>query len=871
VNQVAPSCVVWLSPYSGDVFAGPGTIIDSTTQNNLDTFLQQGGRLHIEGKDIGFALTANGTSTNSFYNTDLNNFGAGAGPLTAFIGDDAGDTSAVTTLNGSLNQSDSISNDAFINFYWNGDNDAAGVYHLGFAFPTDGNGNYSWTAPGSSPTTIGHNSLYLNDTTARTDTSLDCFDPPFTYIDTFNTNGKTELVGSGASDREVFYRSAATIGQPYYGSIVSYSSFGMATVSQEVSNLTIGPGNNYVSRNKRTNLIHDIVCTLRTGAFTGYVTSTAGSLPIPNAVVYAIPESINGYLAPATAVYTATTDANGQYNIEGVIPGRYVISGYKQGYDFQHNATGIDVHGGESNTYKLNLSLGGNGEINAYVIANDTSALSVDLAAKATSIYVINGIPFSTGQIITVGVGATDAETATILAVNGDMLTVAALSNAHKAGEVVTATPATLTAAVAAGATVLPVSSLTPFSAGQSIVLDYGYADSEIVKVTGVNAGGADTNPYLSVTAVVNAHASGEWVKTSIPGVTVTPAEVEGGVAPAAMLTSSPAGVASFSPVESGIYSVTATALGYTTGSITDVQVAQGNTASAVVEITPIPASVSGLVYVQGTLSSTELTSPIGAGVSSLPVYGLGQITAGQTLIIDPALTTAETATVLAVKAGTSPTVTLTGPTTLAHSNGATVTGATAVSGATVTLTNSAGTPLIPPTGYTFSTTTANDGTYSISFPGGSIPITTALFEIASASQYQTSGPVSVGALNSTEVYLGVNIPLVYEPLPTTAPTISPDGGASLTSTSVTLADTQSGAVIYYTTDGQAPISSNEDTLVYSTPITVSATETITAMALAPNALDSPTVSATFVIGQPTTSPTISPNGGISLIQKPLH
>ena len=73
---VSSSCVVWGSPYTGDVFAVPGTLYDSATQRDLTAYLDTGGRLFITGQDIAFALTNNGTVTNAFLQNELKaNFG----------------------------------------------------------------------------------------------------------------------------------------------------------------------------------------------------------------------------------------------------------------------------------------------------------------------------------------------------------------------------------------------------------------------------------------------------------------------------------------------------------------------------------------------------------------------------------------------------------------------------------------------------------------------------------------------------------------------------------------------------------------------------------------------------------------------------
>jgi hypothetical protein len=64
----------------------------------------------------------------------------------------------------------------------------------------------------------------------------------------------------------------------------------------------------------------------------------------------------------------------------------------------------------------------------------------------------------------------------------------------------------------------------------------------------------------------------------------------------------------------------------------------------------------------------------------------------------------------------------------------------------------------------------------------------------------------------------------------TATPTFSPAAGTYTAAQSVTISDTKPGATIYYTTNGTTPTTSST---VYSGPITVSASETLEAMATA--------------------------------------
>ncbi len=92
----------------------------------------------------------------------------------------------------------------------------------------------------------------------------------------------------------------------------------------------------------------------------------------------------------------------------------------------------------------------------------------------------------------------------------------------------------------------------------------------------------------------------------------------------------------------------------------------------------------------------------------------------------------------------------------------------------------------------------------------------------------------------------------------TAAPAFSPGAGTYTTAQSVTLSSATTGAVIYYTTNGTTPTTSSA---VYSTPIKVTATETLTAIAIAPSLETSSTASAVYTIQAAGTTPINFANG----------
>jgi len=131
----------------------------------------------------------------------------------------------------------------------------------------------------------------------------------------------------------------------------------------------------------------------------------------------------------------------------------------------------------------------------------------------------------------------------------------------------------------------------------------------------------------------------------------------------------------------------------------------------------------------------------------------------------------------------------------------------------------------------------------SISLPGG--------VNVISASYGGSALYDAASATPITETITGQR---------TGAPVFTPAGGTYPAGQNVTLTSTTAGAVFYYTTDGSAPSTSSTK---YSGPITVSAGETLTAIATASGHVASSAASATYTIdGSPTAE--AEPATGIS-------
>ena len=115
-------------------------------------------------------------------------------------------------------------------------------------------------------------------------------------------------------------------------------------------------------------------------------------------------------------------------------------------------------------------------------------------------------------------------------------------------------------------------------------------------------------------------------------------------------------------------------------------------------------------------------------------------------------------------------------------------------------------------------------------------------------------GKVYVGTGGQVDVYgLFSSEPLISPPV------ISPGSTTFTTPIQVSIKDSTSGAIIYYTSDGSAPSTSSK---MYTGPFTVNSTQTISAIAVARGYVWIAPVSATFTSLNNTANPIFSPAGG---------
>ena len=391
---VATRCIVWISPFTGDVLAGPGTLADPNTQANLRSFVAAGGRLCVSGQDVGSALTQGGTVNNGpggFLSDVLGatlvstNQGThlplgGNSPVNnrisyipSYDGELQGGYQEVNTIFGLTTTALSARPIRISNNY--GGNIFQSI-NFGLYVPSpDYSGN--WRTDGSldqlGPYIQGFPELANNTNSVvaqidtikpnvspnvHTDITLQPFTNPIPPVDNGN-----DAAASGAGGVGLIYSENPITTSGGTGSKVVYATFGLEALSTEYYRQTnqfkpnpIG----YFARNQRQNIMHNVVSYLRTGSISGTIRATSGNnsvgAGIPNATVYV--QSAYGPVIPGRGTFSATTDTAGNFTIAGLEPGNYTLVAYKTGYSRStSNAGTVLTVEGDSFVIGANLTL----------------------------------------------------------------------------------------------------------------------------------------------------------------------------------------------------------------------------------------------------------------------------------------------------------------------------------------------------------------------------------------------------------------------------------------------------------------------------------------------------------------------------------
>jgi hypothetical protein len=398
----------------------------------------------------------------------------------------------------------------------------------------------------------------------------------------------------------------------------------------------------------------------------------------------------------------------------------------------------------------------------------------------------------------------------------------------------------------------------------------------------------------ISVTAseTINAVATAPGFSTSAVG---TAAYVINGATPAATPTFSPvagtygtAQSVTISDTTAGstiFYTTDGTTPGTTVGGstkqfnpATPISVTASETIKAVATASGFSTSAVGsAAYVITTAAATPTFSPVAGTYASAQSVTISDTTAGATIFYTTDGTTPGTTAGGSTQQFNPATpISVTASETIKAVATASGFSTSAVGSAAYVITTAAATPTFSPVAGTYGaaqSVTISDTTAGASIfytTDGTTPGTTVG---GSTQQFNPATPISVTAsetIKAVATASGFSTSAVGSAayVITTAaatPTFSPVAGTYASAQSVTISDTTAGASIFYTTDGTTPgttVGGSTKQFSPATPISVTASETIKAVATASGFSTSAVGSAAYVITTPAATPTFNPVAG---------
>ena len=384
----AHRCVLWISPYTGDLLADPGTIDDpgafnrvgapdrQSTQTILRNFVQGGGRLFVTGQDVGSTLSNGSNGAGGFLSDVLNASVVSPGTPIFQLAANANRITNYPTFDGvPFAQNGFMSYPVVL----------GAIPYQGISFPplggepfrsrleisgaSDLDSNLASDSSLSqrssfSPTGFpGANLLGQPDTISPTNGALVAMTyngggaAMVIHDDPYNSKGTGKLPGGGTGGRTVYAGfGLEALSNDAYSSEGSNPSTGVPPNPPLITYIpTVAP------RNPRANILHNIVGYLRTGSVSGVITQTSGTgagagQGVPGVTVYLV--SATGQAPPTRVTFSAKTSSDGRYSILGVEPGTYALAAYKPGYAHAASNAGISflVEGDASANASLTIT-----------------------------------------------------------------------------------------------------------------------------------------------------------------------------------------------------------------------------------------------------------------------------------------------------------------------------------------------------------------------------------------------------------------------------------------------------------------------------------------------------------------------------------
>jgi hypothetical protein len=405
---VAPKCVVWVSPYTGDLFVGPGSFADPDTQQVVTDFVNRGGRLCVSGQDVASTVTGNGSAGKpGFLETILGASWASSDQGTQTLTVSGGEH-RLTTI-GAFNNSGGSFPDFQV---WSGDlygsfqlqtpsqnplllsSDVGGyVFYQGDAAALGGN-TYRTDGGFTQPIENGRSVMYYGLASAKA--TVDTVTPV--------TGAFPDLTFGGPTTGLQYYANAATGGRAVFGS------FGLEALGTEYYGKIWGNLPYFQPYNQRQHVLFNTVTYLRTGSVTGKISQPngkGGALAVAGAVVYVLPDgggTVPNMPAGRTA-YSGMTNSNGVYRIDGLEAGDYDVYAYKNGLTPAKSLTYFSAKPQVVDTVNLNMGKLTDGTLSGSVTYPAVGANPAVPVSGATvtftsndGLYTVTGVTDSKGN-----------------------------------------------------------------------------------------------------------------------------------------------------------------------------------------------------------------------------------------------------------------------------------------------------------------------------------------------------------------------------------------------------------------------------------------------------------------------------------------
>ncbi|MFQ3609950.1 MAG: carboxypeptidase regulatory-like domain-containing protein, partial [Fimbriimonadales bacterium] len=330
----APRMIMWASPYTGNVWAGKGHILDPEVQTLLRNFLNQSGRMLMSGQDIAWALSLRGGTASQFLAQTLRAQYESDTAADVVIGPYQGLRRQLVSdgLQAENEDPNPIPNNPGGIGIWIRIEGGASQLDPPVSLRISHPGQYVITPTGDffdviPPVGAGSGPLYTD--AAWNQVWLDSLvvDPPTAAPYRYQPNeGNPPLQLRAGS----YYVDSGT------RSKVVFLSFGLEGVNSAYNDTGI-PGLLWC-RSQRNKVLHNAFAWMTHGVVQGvvrqYNPDTNSYTPLPRALVKIIgltPQSVQ-----LQEVGYAITDSNGFYRIVGIEAGTYVVDAERPGFRTQH-------------------------------------------------------------------------------------------------------------------------------------------------------------------------------------------------------------------------------------------------------------------------------------------------------------------------------------------------------------------------------------------------------------------------------------------------------------------------------------------------------------------------------------------------------